>query len=98
MEKIQLTYMLDFIDNLADSFQELRDDQRSYALICLVHAEGILDKGRTFIMQDEEQKAVVRQRIDASRAKISSVISSFDPVIAKQILEGESQNFSSWVK
>lgn len=98
MENVNLIHILDFIDNLADSFAGLRDDQKTYALICLVNAESILDKGRTFILADQEQREEVRQRLDKSRSKIADVLKSFDQSTAKEILEGAGQSLLIWAK
>lgn len=100
MKTIKLTDILNFIDNLADNFPELPEGQKNYALICLVYAEGILDKGRGLLSTDnyEEEKSEINKRLDKSRAKISEVLKTFDQAIAKEVLSGAGQSLSYWIK
>lgn len=96
MKESNLIGILDFIDNLADNFTQMQDSQKPFALICMVYAEGILDKGRGFV--NPEQKSLVTQRLDISRDKIMNVVKTFDPEQAKALLQGAGQSFENWVK
>lgn len=94
-----LEKVLDFADVVIADFD--KSSEKNISLLCLLHAEDIIDKGRVIgnaLESSEEDRARVVSRMDNLRAKIVELKAQMDPKELENMLFAAGENFKSSFK